>query len=170
MHPIFLIGTIFYLQHQLTLAMTNPTSSSAATSSSASSAGGAYPQILPSESPIVALDGDSTLISVTGRMNYITAGTKQVEIHRHKDGTDSGMQGSTWKSADVPIANGRLLNKNLLFPESLNDDSTKKTAASMYSNEIDQLRFQCPTKLPQRIVIFTPTWLSIGRFGNARIE
>lgn len=46
--------------------------------------------------------------------------------------------------------------RTLLFPESLNDDSTKKTAASVNSNEIEKLRFQCPIKLPQRIVI----WIS----------
>mmetsp|Transcript_42700 Transcript_42700/g.103266 ORF Transcript_42700/g.103266 Transcript_42700/m.103266 type:complete len:385 (-) Transcript_42700:71-1225(-) len=112
MCPIFLIVTLFYLQNQLTVAMTNPTSSSGASSSAST----AYPQILPSENPIVERSNDdsSYLISVTGCMNYVTPDTKQIDIHRHKDGTDSGMQGARWQPVDVPISNGRLLQKRKL--------------------------------------------------------
>ncbi|CAJ1911589.1 unnamed protein product [Cylindrotheca closterium] len=123
MHLIFLILTIlntFYLHNQLAVAMTNPTSSSSSVTTSSgapiTTTSSAYPQILPSKNPIVerSNDGDNgVLISVTGRMNYVTPDTKQIDIHRHKDGTDSGMQGATWHPVDIPIANGRLIQKKL---------------------------------------------------------
>ena len=118
MRQIFFIVTTItvYLQNQLALAMTNPTTSSGPSAISSSASSSAYPQILPSENPIVDRsngDADSSLISVTGRMNYVTPDTNQIDIHRHKDGTDSGMQGATWQPVDLPIANGRLLQKKL---------------------------------------------------------
>lgn len=98
----------YFLQIEFGSSMTNPTSTSTTPSSNAST----YPQILPPQHPIIERK-ENQLVSVTGRMNYVTPDTKQIDIHRHRDGTDSGMQGAKWQSVDVPIANGRLLEKTL---------------------------------------------------------
>jgi hypothetical protein len=80
-------------------------------------AGLPFPEMQPADNPSTVVlqddDGNISIASVPGKMNYVTADTKELHVRRDLAGCDSIYEGATWDPVEVCVSNARGLSKNL---------------------------------------------------------
>lgn len=76
-----------------------------------------YPKMLGPNNKSAEVRDPNTgrIVSVPTKMNYVTPDTIEINIRRHIDGCDSGMEGATWDPTEVDVLNARGMGKTLDF-------------------------------------------------------